>query len=473
MSLALLALLCACKPNAPYRTTAGVCGAADCTTGSIERHTLNVEPPAEYLLGVVEFDDQGNKHLPAQMDALFDRLKAESADQDLCIVVFVHGWKHNASFDDSNMQEFRLLLENIARTEHERAHAAWDRPRKVFGIYAGWRGKLVDADLISDLTFWNRKDAAQRVALGSIRELLGRARAFRDTTDRFTWSGRLLPAGSQPAAGEKMRSTRLLTIGHSFGGLIVYTALAQYFTDRAAAAAMAPALGATSDDDKRIASYGDLVVIVNPAVEAVSWEPIRQIVENRHAQDFARDQRPVFVQVTSTADEATGMAFPAGRLADVINQSFDSESERKEALHAVGHYEPFWTHDLTSNAATTTQQQQANRHAGIARAAPAVAMARTDIALQQECNDNAAFEARFRRDGYLLPGWVRTYTGGAVLSHRANSRFDANDPFWMVKADKSVIAGHSDISEPVFVTFVTELYDDMLLGAAGCKPPAP
>ena len=144
------------------------------------------------------------------------------------------------------------------------AHAAWNRPRKVFGIYAGWRGRLIDAGQLSDLTFWNRKDAAQRVALGSIRELLGRARAFRDTIDRTTWTGSLLPAGAAPATGEMLRSTRLLTIGHSFGGLIVYAAIAQYFVDRAAASATAQSLGATANEDKLIPSYGDLVVIVNP-----------------------------------------------------------------------------------------------------------------------------------------------------------------------------------------------------------------
>ena len=57
-------------------------------------------------------------------------------------------------------------------------------------------------------------------------------------------------------------------------------------------------------------------------MEAVSWEPIRQIVQDRHAQDFAQGQKPVFVQVTSTADQATGLAFPAGRSIDTLTENF-------------------------------------------------------------------------------------------------------------------------------------------------------
>jgi hypothetical protein len=459
-------LLGGCEPNQAYRTTAGICEAPNCQSGSIERHAVNVEPPTDYLLGVVEFDDQGAKQAPAQMDALFAQLKTESAAQDLCLVLFVHGWKHNARYDDPNLVDFRHLLENLARTENQRPPAAWNKPRKVVGIYAGWRGQSLD--VLSNLTFWGRKDAAERVALGSVRELLGRARALRDTIDRTTWSGRLLPAGALPPHGDPLRSTRLLTIGHSFGGLIVYTALAQYFTDHAAASVMAGSFSGASDADKMIAGYGDLVVIVNPAVEAISWEPIRQLVQDRQPQDYAPGQKPVFVEVTSTADDATGIAFPLGRSLNVVTESFTTRDEREEATVAVGHYPPFWTHDLTSAPDAMTPQAAADRRANLALASPAQASAAAGAQVQAECRAHAAFEAQWRRGGYLLPGWTRHYSAGAVLSHRANSHFDANDPFWIVRADASVIAGHSDISEPVFVDFIRQLYDDALLDGTAC-----
>jgi hypothetical protein len=55
----------------------------------------------------------------------------------------------------------------------------------------------------------------------------------------------------------------------------------------------------------------------------------------------------------------------------------------------------------------------------------------------------------------------------------ADSKFDPNDPFWIVATDKSMIEGHSDIEEPVFVDFIRQLYDDLirLKEAVPCRIP--
>lgn len=461
-------LLSGCVANAPYRTTIGLCDTPGCETGSIERHKVNADPPIEYLLGIVEFDDQGAKHLSAQMDELFTQLKAESAEQDLCIVLFIHGWEHDAHYQDTNVEDFRKLLTKLALTESQHSPGVHGKPRKAVGIYAGWRGKSIDGDLFP-LTFWNRKDAAERIAKGSIRELLARARALHDTLNRATWSGKLQQAGAPPPRGEKLRSTRLLTIGHSFGGLVLYSALAQYYTDHAAAAVMATELSDAQEEDKVIPAYGDLVVVVNPAVEAMSWEPIRQIVKDRKATEFARWQKPVFVEVTSTADKATGIAFPLGRGLATIGQSFTSEEELREAKVAFGHYEPFLTHDLTGVPEAATRQSQAVSLVRLAQSTGKQVTAAAASLVQAECEAKKQFESRWRRDGYLLPGWTRQFSAGAVLSHRKESHFDPNDPFWIVSADASVINGHSDISRPVFVDFVRQLYDELLLDDEICK----
>ena len=82
--------------------------------------------------------------------------------------------------------------------------------------------------------------------------------------------------------------------------------------------------------------------------------------------------------------------------------------------------------------------------------------------VDQECRDFAQFNAGERPGGYLKPGWRRRYRTGAVLTQLAQSKFDANDPFWIVTTDQSMIRGHSDIEEPVFIDFVRQLYDDLL-----------
>ena len=456
---ALLLALAACVPNAPHRTSTDLCTADRCTTQSIEQHPVPDAPGQTYLLGFVEFDDQGAQLLPAQMTTLFARMEAEAATSDLCIVTFVHGWKHNADATDPNVQAFQTLLASLAKTEA--AHTpTGGRPRKLVGIYAGWRGQSSAlGDLVSDLTFWDRKDAAQRVALGSIRDLLGRTRSLRDRIDRTTTAGRLLPPGTAPQPGEQLRSTRMLTIGHSFGGLIVYTALAQALIDRAATAQMAPPdPTAAGDPEKTIAAYGDLVVIVNPAVEATSWEPLRAILQNRPAASFAREQKPVFVEVTSVTDDATGIAFPLGRAVNTALENFVTAAQRQEANDALGHHDAFLTHTLSrakdapSNAEIIARQNDTS--AG-------------DL-VKGECLEQAKF-ASLRQDGYLPPGWQRRYNAGAVLTHLPRNGFDANDPYWIIAADSDIIADHSDIENPIFVDFIHELYDELLLDGTECK----
>ena len=292
-----------------------------------------------------------------------------------------------------------------------------------------------------DLTFWTRMATARRVAEGAVREVLARAKALRDAVDATSWPGH-----------QDHRNTRLVTIGHSFGGLIVYTALSQYFIDRAIQTEMAPlarslvpvAVPPEQEDGKEIAGYGDLVVVVNPAIEAMSYEPIRELMQNRRSPGgFAPNQNPVFVEVTSDADWATGLAFPAGRLVNTTFESFTSDDERREAMSSLGHYPPFWTHRLEGPMPQADQNPQP----------PA-------IDVDQECMDFARFNAQQRVHGYLRPGWQRHYRTGAVLT--ANSSFDPNDPFWIITTDKSMIQGHSDIEEPIFVDFIRQLYDDLV-----------
>jgi hypothetical protein len=180
-------------------------------------------------------------------------------------------------------------------------------------------------DLAQDLTFWTRMATAHRVAAGSVREVLARAKSLRDAIDATSWPGHRDP-----------RNTRLVTIGHSFGGLIVYTALSQYFIDSmvhsdTATFSRSLAPRRSTDDqykDREIVGYGDLVIVVNPAIEAMRYQSLSELLDRRKAVSFAPRQNPVFVEVTSTADWATGIAFPLGRSVNTTFESFTSEGER-------------------------------------------------------------------------------------------------------------------------------------------------
>jgi hypothetical protein len=447
-----------CQPNAPFRDQTSTCiapaneSAESCGASSLEEHPLQDYPGHSFLLGFVEIDDQGRPYIRSQISTLFDRIQQEAQYQDLSIVIFVHGWKHNDAPSDSNVIAFRRLLQQIAEMELRRAPTYWPT-RKVVGIYVAWRGLSVDAgEIAEDLTFWTRMATAHRVAEGSVREVLARAKALRDAVDAASWPGHL-----------DHRNTRLVTIGHSFGGLIVYAALSQYFIDRAVQSEMVPfarslmpgPMQTEKQINNEITGYGDLVVVVNPAIEAMRYEPIRELMQSRRSPGgFAPNQNPVFVEVTSDADWATGIAFPAGRLVNTTFESFTGDSERREAMSSLGHYQPFWTHRLAGPVAQADQN-----------------LVPPPIDVDQECVDFDRFNAQERVNGYLKPGWQRRYRTGAVLTDA--STFDPNDPFWIVITDKSMIEGHSDIEEPIFVDFVRQLYDDLvrLKEAVPCRTP--
>src|ERR1700693_892945 len=60
----------------------------------------------DYQLAIVEFDDQGRCYLRDQMKEVAGWL-SEHANTDAIIVVFTHGWKHDARSDDSNLASFQ------------------------------------------------------------------------------------------------------------------------------------------------------------------------------------------------------------------------------------------------------------------------------------------------------------------------------------------------------------------------------
>jgi len=60
-----------------------------------------------FELAVVEFDDQGLCHERGQMLRIAENLDAlAAADEDAILIIYVHGWKHDARSDDSDLRVF-------------------------------------------------------------------------------------------------------------------------------------------------------------------------------------------------------------------------------------------------------------------------------------------------------------------------------------------------------------------------------
>ena len=284
-----------------------------------------------YDLLVAEFDDQG--WIPPGTDSneltdLFARLDKISAAHcnDISVVVFVHGWHHNADPKDSNIVDFRKLLSKFSSTEKSgelTSTACTERPqvaqgRHVVGIYVGWAGESIDLPGIRYLTVEDRKLTAEKVAQGSVRELFARLTLKRE---------------KERGDGEKRLGMRMVSIGHSFGGLILFESLQQAMIKD----------GLALDDHGFARREGDLVVLINQAFEATRYEALRQAVATHKFRD---DQFPSLISVTSSGDIWTGKIGEVGRGLSTILEKKESDVEQRANITTVGHNDRYITHEL-------------------------------------------------------------------------------------------------------------------------------
>src|SRR5579872_3501333 len=282
---------------------------------------------APYQLAIVEFDDQGRCHDRKQMDAVAQQFEALAPDnsttgEDVILVAFVHGWKHDARSDDDNLTAFRVLLSETV--EYEKRHASPGvAPRPVLGVFVGWRGlsEYGLGDIVADATFWNRQAAGQRVATGSVRELFGRMRHYRNRQKK---------RGGNPL---------LVIVGHSFGGMIVFSALAQSLIQ----AASAPVGRMTPE-------FADLVLLVNPAIEGARYLPIYDLVTSPAFRARTTKQLPVFICAQAENDQPVGLVFPLGNAGHGIEEATIGELEKWCVTHAFGFVPSFRTHKLAGPA---------------------------------------------------------------------------------------------------------------------------
>lgn len=420
-------VLSACAPFTQYRTDYQLCDnptpgfAKECETYSLQQ--LPAADGASYLLGFVEFDDQGQIWDRKQMWAVIDRLNAEAAEKDLLMVVFAHGWKHSAAAGDGNIETFRKVLARLSEDELHISRKTGLPARRVVGVYLGWRGESVNIPYLDNVTFWDRKSTAQVVGHGGVTEVLSRMELVKRDKDST------VPGGSS--------GTRLAVIGHSFGGAAVYTSLAQILQGRFVRTT------GPSGQQSNIEGFGNLVVLINPAFEASLFTPLSDMSTERGT--YFASQLPVMAILTSEADYATRYAFPAGRFFSTLLEK-DREITRKNAVthqdetidegrantQSVGHFEPYRTHALYPTATVAREN---------------VAELSTSESVRAVAVASAAWEADVPRSKIDIAG----------LTLERTDRSAGRNPYLVVRVDKQLIKDHNDIDDPRIIEFIKQL----------------
>ncbi|TPM27938.1 hypothetical protein [Mesorhizobium sp. B2-3-4] len=279
-----------------------------------------VPQPFEYA--TLEYDTRG-----PQAGKLLDRMQLEAivtelhklvAEGPVMLVVFAHGWHHNARENirrielggdrpynqDGNLLAFKHVL---AKTKYELGQQdEKEKNRKVFGIYIGWNGG-------PDTNYLNAG------TIGSAADSIGNSEDFAADMAR-------IKAAVNPDGGAV---SPVLVIGHSFGGRL----LSRYMLNQ-----VKLAHGPVQPFGPR-----SLVATINPAIGADAFDDFVQA----HYPNGSK--LPYWINITSSDDWATDLGFPIGasigRMLGLENGITDKIFP-KSAFRSIGHYAPYLTHTL-------------------------------------------------------------------------------------------------------------------------------
>ena len=386
----------------PYTPNVG-CESSSSTANdrlnSIEDYVAGDAPAAarsgsDFWAGYVEFDDEGwmydkdqsRANKLNQLDTVMSRLQRELKDpayakDDFLVVAFVHGWHHNANDTDCNVHEFRSMLQ-IANKRYDLSGLGH---RRIVGIYVGWRGESIDVNYLNVTTVLDRRNAAERVAKGDVRELFAQLRAMQIGA---------AAASIESSDGDVVKPhpdrMRTVVIGHSFGGLIAFHGLspavlneltltkprlpeptkddpvpsctpiakrpepatsatddaASASADSGSSAAVVASVAARTDTTTRARPnakeaeaaaaaasqapvFPDMLVLINPAFEATRFESLHALMQPVPADcryDPIRPPRPKVVVVTADNDWATGWVFHTAREGMTLLEAYPPEA---------------------------------------------------------------------------------------------------------------------------------------------------
>jgi hypothetical protein len=189
-------------------------------------------------VAVIEFDDHGLLWKRQQLDAAIQAIRTANAQaQDGTLVaVYIHGWKHNAD-PRRRTGDFAKFRETIVRDAADDPADRSFRTDRIVGIYLGWRGDTSNVPIHEQFTFWDRRNAAERVASVHMKQTLIRIME----------------------ATKEHPGSKCFVAGHSMGGMIVGKSIAPVLTTL---------LLTNQSEGARLPV--DLVLLQNPALEALA-----------------------------------------------------------------------------------------------------------------------------------------------------------------------------------------------------------
>jgi hypothetical protein len=422
--------LSGCASSGPYRTD------KDPQHRIVERFDAD-----GYDVGYVEFDEQGWFWMPDNgsgdighreqvlkvQDVIVDAAQYDprkGTAKAIILVAFVHGWRENADPDrQNNTQQFKGMLANLAKEERAKHPQS---PRTVVGVYIGWPGLSADKEPFETLSFYSRKNTGDRVGYyGGVTEVLSRLESLNDSINES------LAKDSLPSF--------YVVVGHSFGAQVVYDSLMAIVTQRVAErkvtkymeapseamrAALAPNLKQGREAPpagEPLQPFGDLIVLINPAFEGERYFNLKTFTEQFV---YPTEQRPVLAIFCSETDVDTRVFFPIGRYVSTFFDRYRNDSleslQHESNLHTIPWTDPFVTHQLVT----------LDEYVGAGNKPP---------------SPDEPWSETTRRE---------PWNSGAAILYPTKGPDSPWTPFYVVKVDKVLINGHTDIWRQPFMDFL-------------------
>jgi hypothetical protein len=480
LSIAVAAALSAGCTHMPARTVVGDDHPGTVTT-SIERiakdkaerraaaaATVELHPEDRFMIGFVELHDQGGFYNESQFHAVQEAVEAAlfagGRARPAIVVGFVHGWRHNAAVCDRDVNCFREVLRGLAIYEAARAAACarhfpagtpYCEQRQIVGVMLGWRGAPLrrgPLERLNVLSFYSRKNAAHTIGqAGNVASVVG-------------WLNRLdqrLAQAEPPANGGKPSVSRLILAGHSFGGAMLFSSVDGVLHAQIADQRFLNGLEPVECDQFRPAGVGDLIVLLNPAFEALRYDSID--AATRTLTGCTRP-RSALVTLASRTDRYNGFWFRVGRTLSTAFDRFEVSAQRREARQSLGHYEPQQTHRLEPNPSAAAVSGEDDTVFGASPSAekgekpnPCLCRNRADEAKMKALADSVYGDGP-RRNGREVNLYAQMATPAASCDTpsclTAIERNEDHNPFKVVTVDRAIIDGHSDIYNPQLLDFL-------------------
>lgn len=267
-------------------------------------------------LRVIEYDDYGDKWESRQTTRVVDLIETSPPGTD--VVVFFHGWRNNAKPENGDLKRFNSFMHKFSKTEGN---------ENAIGVFVGWRGASIRTDhgilpldtasqIPSFLSFMNRRAATGRVADIPLESDLWKIRE-----------------------ASMLREGRVTLVGHSFGARIlervVTPSLISAYSQKRYMS------GSDTEEMRRRLQLADLVVLVNPATEALHAR--ETMLALRHWPD---SEPPVIVALRSESDSATNQIWKIGKSLDRI---VTPTLPKQDRVYKLGHHrDPYRPTELRS-----------------------------------------------------------------------------------------------------------------------------